>query len=154
MFTYIAFISLAISLTSIVIVIILYRDIYQAVNNLIDELGIALIARKKYRRIKRYILAKVICRDNVDIRKLSEDVERSVNSLLGRILKMNCSLTIISFRPDLNRAIFRVVGDGMCSKYCLLALSLQHFISESCIIIPLKTSGLLSRLRKFTSYRK
>lgn len=146
--------SLALSLASIIAVVLLYRYVHRITTNLIDEFGLALIARKKHRRVKRYILAKVVCLDGIDAKKLVEEIESSVNSFLGHAVKLNCSLTLLSYRSDLNRAIFRVVGSGMCVKYALVALSLQHLVSRSCIVIPIRTSGLLSRIRKFVGYRK
>ena len=152
--TYIVFVSLILSAVSITTVILLYKYINRVVSSLIDEFGMALIARKRYRRVKRYILAKVICGEDVDVERMNKDIERSINSLLGSITRMDCNITLISLRPDLNRAIFRVIGNSICIKYSLLALSLQHLTTGNCIIVPLRTSGLLSRIRKFTGYRK
>ncbi len=151
---YIALASLILSLTSIAIAVLLYRDVRYVLNSLIDEFGLALIARKRYRRIKRYILVKMVCHDGIDIRRFGEDLEKRISSFLGPVVKMDCGLTLISFRPDLNRAIFRVVGSSICVKYSLIALSLQHFASEGCIVVPLRTSGLLSRIRKFAGYKR
>ncbi len=151
---YIALASLVLSLTSIVIVVLLYRDIYRSISSLIDEFGLTLTTRRRYRKVKRYILAKVICSDNIDVKKLGEDIKRHVNSFLGQVVRMECNLTILSLRPDVNRAIFRVVGSSICIKYSLVALSLQHLVAGSCIVIPLRTSGLLSRIKKFINYKR
>ncbi|MCS7111114.1 MAG: hypothetical protein N3E36_06910 [Sulfolobales archaeon] len=151
---HIALASLILSLASIVVVALLYRDVRHIATNLINEFGLALTIRKRYRRMKRYILAKVVCLDNIDAKKLGEDIEKAVNSFLGHVVKLDCSLTLLSFRSDLNRAIFRVVGSSACVKYSLVALSLHHLASGSCIVIPIRTSGLLSRVRRFVGYKR
>lgn len=147
--TIVTYIALILSIISIALIVIAIIKVGKYVKTLIDELGLCVVTRKKHRRIKRYILVKFFCLDN-NLEDFSKHVEQSINKFLGPLLRYKCSINIISYKPDKKRAIIRVRGEAICVTYTLLALTIQHLKENmsSCIAIPIKTSGLLSRLRR------
>ncbi|MEM0371402.1 MAG: Rpp14/Pop5 family protein [Ignisphaera sp.] len=144
-----AYLALILSLMSIVLIVIMSTRFYGYIKALLDELGLHIALHKKYRRVKRYILVKFICLDN-GFEILSEHIKHSLNKLLGPILRYRCNVDVVSYRPEKKRAIIRVRGEAICVTYTLLALTINHLerSSDSCIAIPIKTSGLISRLKR------
>jgi RNase P/RNase MRP subunit POP5 len=142
-------IALTMSILSIAIIILTVSRVYRNIELLVSELGISILTHKRYRRVKRYILVKFLCFDNNDYKTLSNYVKNSIYSLLGPVLRHRCSIEVISYRPNTGRAIIRVRGEAICVTYTLLALSIQHLKHTlgSCIAVPIRTSGLISRLR-------
>lgn len=142
-------IALALSLTSVIMVAITLLRTYSHVKTLIEELGNSIIIRKRYKRVKRYILVKFLCLEDKDSYTLFADIiKQHIYSTLGFILKHKCSIDVVSFRPNNKRAVLRVRGEASCVLYTLLALSIQHIEKSNhvCIVIPIRTSGLISRL--------
>jgi RNase P/RNase MRP subunit POP5 len=150
LYSLLTWIALAMSTLSIAITILAIPRVYREIEQIISELGTAVLTRRKYRRVKRYILVKFLCLDSNDYRDLSNYLKKSIYSLLGPVLKHRCNIELISYRADTGRAIIRVRGEAICVPYTLLALSIQHInhLLGSCIAIPIRTSGLLSRLRR------
>ncbi|ADM28080.1 hypothetical protein Igag_1275 [Ignisphaera aggregans DSM 17230] len=143
-------VAIAIAIISIVTIRYIYRYLY----NLLEELDIStIISRKKSKRVKRYIAIKILCPEETDIVTYIKSLSRDINELLGPIGRIRCGVTLISFRADKRRAILRVVGYSECVKHVLLILSIQHLLKNQCIAIPIKTSGLLTRIRKFVGYK-
>ena len=109
--------------------------------------GIALPSRR-FRRIKRYVLVKVVCLDG-EPEPLVRELTQRVYSVLGPALMARCGLALVAYRKDLGRAIIRVSGDPQCVKHVLMALSMMHVLEKSkCLAVPLRASGCLTRLRK------
>uniref|UniRef100_A0A7C2VH68 RNase P component 2 n=1 Tax=Ignisphaera aggregans TaxID=334771 RepID=A0A7C2VH68_9CREN len=146
----VAWIALLVSVASLAISIAVLFRVYSYVRVLVEEFGKSLVAVKKHRRVKRYILVRFLCIDNQDYNTLENEIKNSVYSFLGPILKSRCSVDIISYRPESRRAIIRVRGEAVCVTYTLLALSIQHLRKNmrNCITIPVRTTGLISRLRR------
>lgn len=144
------YIALALSVASIAITSVVLLRLYSYMKTLIDELGASVIMHKRYRRVKRYILVKFVCVDNDDYRLLANHIRDSVYTIIGPLLRHRCNIDIVSYKPGSKRAIVRVRGEAICVKYTLLALSIQHIGKERnrCIAIPIRTSGLISRLRR------
>lgn len=115
---------------------------------IIDELTPSALTRKRTKRVKRYLLVKAVCSEGSTARQLAEDLSKGLQLAMGLAHRTRCEVSLISFRRDAGKAIIRVVGDGNCVKEVLLTLSIQHLLLGGCILVPLKTSGLLSRLRK------
>ncbi len=145
----IAIIAVALSATSLAVALCTALSLRKKVSALLDELSMALLARKKSKKVKRYILLKVVCSEEADIKAFMMDFENRVSKLLGGIERMGCSLTIASVSKISNRMIIRVTGDYQCFKKVLVALSIQHILFGGCVAIPIRTSGLFSRLRKW-----
>ncbi len=104
--------------------------------------------RSQRRRVKRYVLVKVVCFD-ADAESFVKELTRSVYRALGPVLSARCGLALAAFRNDLGRAILRVSGEADCVRYVLAALSTLHILFDArCIAIPLRVSGCLTRLRK------
>lgn len=145
-----AWAALILSILSIATTILTVTRLYKGIEVLIQELGVGVLTRKKYRRVKRYILVKFICLESNDYKALSNYIKNTLYSMLGPILRHRCSIDIITYRPNTGRAIIRVRGEAICVTYTLLALSVQHLKQGlgSCIAIPIRTSGLISRLRR------
>ncbi len=146
--TTVAYLALTLSLISIVLTVIMNAKFYRYTKVLLDEIGFHIVLHKKYRRIKRYVLVKFVCLDS-GFETLSEHVKQSIDKLLGPILRYRCNVDIVSYRPEKKRAIIRVRGEAICVIYTLLALTIGHLEkdSDSCIAIPIRTSGLISRLK-------
>lgn len=144
------YIALAFSIISIVIASTILLRLYNYMKILVEEFGATIVVRKKYRRIKRYILVKFLCLENQNYKLLANHIRDSVYTFLGPLLRHKCSIDVISYRPSTKRAIVRVRGEAICVIYTLLALSIQHLGKEptKCIAIPIRTSGLISRLRR------
>ena len=142
----IAYLALALSVATTAFTLIVIPRVYRYVKLLVDELGVAVLSRKRYRKVKRYILVKFVCLDN-SYESLANTVKQRVAELLGPILRHRCSVDVVSYRSSSRRAILRVRGETVCVVYTLLALSIQHIGGGSCIAIPIRTSGLISRLR-------
>ena len=105
---------------------------------------------RRYRRTKRYILFKFVCIDSIDLEEFSKKIISHIYAALGPTMRMKCGLALVAARPDLGRGIIRVSGDPVCVKYVLAAMSIRHIVDGiPCLIIPVRTSGLVSRLRKF-----
>lgn len=147
---FLPWIALTLSVLSLVITILMISRVYKNIELLINEFGLSLLTRKKYRRVKRYILVKFICSDNNDYKTLPNYIKNSIYMFLGPLLKHRCSIDVVSYRPSTGRTIIRVRGEAICVTYTLLALSIQHLKQSlrSCIAIPIRTSGLISRLKR------
>ncbi len=142
------------AITIAIISIMMIRHIYKYLYSILEELDIpTIISRKKNKRIKRYIAIKILCPEEANIATYIKSLSRDINDLLGPIGRIRCGITLISFRTDKRRAILRVTGYSECVKYVLLILSIQHLLRGQCIAIPIKTSGLLTRIRKFVGYK-
>lgn len=147
LYTAIVCIALVLSIASISVASYTLYKMYRYVETLIDELGYSLIVRRRHRRVKRYILVKFIC-PKEDFEMFSSTIKQRIYSFIGPLMRNRCSIDVVSYRPRSSRAIIRVRGEALCVVYTLLALSLQHIGSDTgCIVIPLRTSGLISRLR-------
>ncbi len=133
-----------ISLASLAIALPIRREL----GALIDELAPALLVRRKSKRVKRYILVKVVCNDKANIVQFIKEFEKRLLRLVGELEKLECDVTVASISRASNRMIVRVRGDYRCFKRALVALSIQHIVFGDCIAIPIRTSGLISRLRK------
>lgn len=144
------YITLALSIISIIIASTTLLRLYNYIKILVEEFGASAIVHKKYRRIKRYILVKFLCLENHDYKLLANHIRDDIYTFLGPLLRHRCSIDIISYKPSSKRAIVRVRGEAICVIYTLLALSIQHLGREpsKCIAIPIRTSGLISRLRR------
>ncbi|MEM4513740.1 MAG: Rpp14/Pop5 family protein [Ignisphaera sp.] len=142
--------ALILSILSMAILAFTLPRIHKQVRQLIEEFAISMLTRRKYRRVKRYILVKFLCIDEEDYNVLSNRIKSSIYSFLGHMLRHKCSIEVISYKQASRRAIIRVRGEAICVTYTLLALSIQHLKNElgSCIAIPIRTSGLISRLRR------
>lgn len=142
-------VSLILSLASIILTIIAMSRLYRYAKVLVDEVGLHIVMHKRYKRVKRYVLVKFLCIDN-SFERLTEDIEQAIDRLLGSILRSRCSIDVVSYRPEKKRAILRVQGESVCVIYTLLALTIQHLEKDrdSCIAIPIRVSGLISRLRR------
>ncbi|MDK6029270.1 Rpp14/Pop5 family protein [Ignisphaera sp. 4213-co] len=145
---FISIVAIAIALASLVIVFAYTHRMWKYISMLLDELSIAMLVRKKSRKVKRYILVKFICKDKTDLKSFVKSLENMFTKLLGELDKIDCGITVASISTDSSRAIIRVVGDYRCLKRVLITLSIQHILFEGCIVVPIKTSGLMSRLRK------
>lgn len=145
----VAYIALILSIISIVIMSVTLLKTYKYIKTLVDEIGISVITHKRYRKVKRYILIKFLCINN-NYTSLADYIRYSVYKTLGPILRHRCDVDVISYRPSSRRAILRVRGEAVCVLYTLLALSIQHISDETrtCIAIPIRVSGLISRLRR------
>ncbi len=143
-------VAMAIAIISIITTKYVHKYLY----NILEELDIpTIISRKKSKIIKRYIAIKILCPEETSIVTYIKSLSRDIDELLGPIGKIRCGVTLISFRADKKRAILRVVGYSECVKYVLLILSIQHVLKNQCIVVPIKTSGLLTRIRKFVGYK-
>ena len=101
------------------------------------------------RRVKRYVLVKVVCFSDVPANVFMETLVKRLYKVLGPALRTRCGLALANYRSDIGKAIVRVSGDPFCVKAVLVALTLMHMVEDTgCVCIPLKTSGLLTRLRK------
>lgn len=141
-------IAIALSAASITITLYVALHLRRSIFALVDELAIALLSRKKSRKVKRYILLKAVCSEETDVKAFVKDFEKRVSKLLGDVERMGCSLTIATISKNSNRMIIRVVGDYGCFKRVLVALSIQHILFGDCVAVPIRTSGLFSRLRR------
>ena len=139
----------ALSITSLAIALKSLYMLKKYTALFIDELSTAILTRKKSRRVKRYILLKIVCNEDANPKIFIYDLHKRLSKFLGELDKIDCGITVAAFSKDSGRAILRVVGDYRCVKRVLVALSIQHIVFGDCIAIPIKTSGLLSRLRKF-----
>jgi RNase P/RNase MRP subunit POP5 len=146
---YLSIIAIALAVASMLIAIYITLSLKKSVGVLLDELAVALLIRKKSRRVKRYILLKTVCSEDADVKTFIRNFEQRISKLLGDIGRIECSLTIASISKTSNRMIVRVLGDYRCFKRVLMALSIQHILFGDCIAIPVRTSGLFSRLRKW-----
>ncbi len=139
--------ALATSLLSIVIA--MRTRSLQRVERSIERLR-EIAGTRRYRRMKRYVLLRVVCFEDVPIESFVKELVSKLYNCMGIALRARCGLALAAYRPDLGRAILRVSGDPQCLKFVLLTLSLRHFLDNvPCIAIPLRTSGLLTRLRKY-----
>ena len=144
----IAITALALSLMSLLIVLKLYTKF--ASSRVRHERVHDIVGFRRYRRVKRYVLLKIVCLSDVSIEQFSKALISHIYKTLGPSLRIKCGLTLIAARPDLNRAIIRVSGESECVKQVLLALSIRHLVDDiPCLTIPLRTSGLVSRLKKY-----
>ncbi|MEM1644861.1 MAG: Rpp14/Pop5 family protein [Ignisphaera sp.] len=143
-------IALILSILSISIIAVTIPHIQKQTKQLIEEFAVSMLTHKKHRRVKRYILVKFLCLDKEDYNILSTRIKNCIYAFLGPILRHKCSIEVVSYRPTSRRAIIRVRGEAVCVTYTLLALSIQHLKNSlgSCIAIPIRTSGLISRLRR------
>ncbi len=149
----IAIAALILSLISIAITLyILYT------HGTIDEVDIALKILRRHvygarrsRRIKRYVLLKVVCLDpSIDMDMFIKSLTKHIRSSMGSTTRFRCDIALISYSVENGRAILRVTGDSLCLDLVLATLSIRHFIDRvSCLTIPIRVSGLVSRLRKF-----
>ena len=138
-----AFVSLAVSAAALAISIAAYRA------RAVPKHRKPTLSREKSKRIKRYVLLKVVCIDSEDPDKLFKELVQRVYTALGPALMARCGLALVAYRRDLGRAILRVSGSPDCVKHVLLALSMLHVLEDSrCLAVPLRTSGCLTRLRK------
>ncbi|MEL9939429.1 MAG: Rpp14/Pop5 family protein [Ignisphaera sp.] len=142
------FIAVALSLASLATSIVYAYKVRKYVSTLLDELSLSLLTRRKSKRVKRYVLLKFVCNDKTDLKSFVNGLEKTVARFLGELDKIDCSITVASVSTASRRAIIRVAGDYRCVKRVLVALSIQHILFDGCIVVPLRTSGLLSRLRK------
>jgi len=109
----------------------------------------AVASRRRAKRVKRYVLLKVVCLDGAPPDEFARELTSKLYSALGPVLAAKCGIALAAFRKDLGRAIIRVSGDPRCVSHVLLALSTLHVLENSrCLAIPLRTSGCLTRLRK------
>ncbi len=105
---------------------------------------------RHYRRTKRYILFRFVCFDSIDLEEFAKRIVSHIYAALGPTMRMKCGLALVTVRPDLGRGIIRVSGDPACVKHVLAAMSIRHIVDGiPCLIIPVRTSGLVSRLRKY-----
>ena len=105
---------------------------------------------RRYRRVKRYILFRFVCFDETYTHEFIKRFTSHIYAFLGPLIRTRCGISIITIRSDLGRGIIRVSGDSECVKYVLAAMSLRHIIDDiPCLVIPLRTSGLVSRLRRY-----
>lgn len=141
-------VAIALSLASLAISIFYSYKVRRYISTLLDELSMALLMKRRSRRVKRYILVKFVCSDETDLKSFVKGFEKTVTRLLGELDKIDCGITVASISTASRRAIIRVTGDYRCVKRVLVSLSIQHILLGGCIAIPVRTSGLLSRLRK------
>ena len=105
--------------------------------------------RRRHRRVKRYILLKVVCIQGGDLDEELRSLVKHIQRVLGPELSTRCGVALVAYRRDPGRAIIRVSGASDCVKHVLSALALKHIVGAGkCLAVPIRTSGLLTRLRK------
>jgi len=144
--------SILLSAISITIATVSLYLIYRYVNVIkitkLSNRGI--YGSRRCRRVKRYILFRFVCFDGAQAHEFSKRFTDHIYAFLGPLIKTKCGISIVAIRSDLGRGIIRVSGDSECVKYVLAAMSLRHIIDGiPCLTIPLRTSGLVSRLRRY-----
>lgn len=146
------YLSMLLSVVSIAIAITALYLAYRCVNaiKIVKLSNRGIYGSRRYRRVKRYILFRFVCFDETYIHEFSKKFTSHIYAFLGPLIKARCSISIITIRSDLGRGIIRVSGDSECVKYVLTAMSLRHIVDNiPCLVIPLRTSGLVSRLRRY-----
>jgi len=138
-------VSIAIAITSLYLT---YRRAY--VTRLTKLSNRNIYGSRRYKRVKRYILFRFVCFDETHVSEFSKRVTSHIYAFLGPLIKTRCGISMVTVRSDLGRGIIRVSGDSECVKYVLTAMSLRHVVDGiPCLVIPLRTSGLVSRLRRY-----
>lgn len=99
--------------------------------------------------VKRYVLLKAVCSEDVDTRKLRNLLSDVVRRVGGHLYYSLCSTDLIMFNPSNSRLLVRIRGPHFCARMFLWLISVVHLAEENpCIFAPLRTSGLLTRLRR------
>ncbi len=134
------------SITAIAIALIALRTTKKF---LVKKVPRTALPRRRVSRVKRYVLVKAVCMDG-DAEAMFKELVPKLYRVLGPTIMSRCGLALVAYRKDLNRAILRVSGDPECVRYVLFALATMHIVLEEskCLVVPLRTSGCLTRLRK------
>ena len=98
--------------------------------------------------IKRYVLFKAVCPDDVDTPRLREVLNEVIARGGGRLFNTLCSVDLITYAPSTGRGILRVRGHPICVQALVYILSTAHMEGSRCLFAPVRTSGLLTRLRR------
>jgi len=115
----------------------------------VKEPSEAVYGRRRHRRVKRYILLKIVCIETGSVEEELRELVKHIHRVLGPELSTRCGIALVAYRRDLGRAIIRVSGASDCVKHVLAALALKHIVGAGkCLAVPVRTSGLLTRLRK------
>ena len=98
--------------------------------------------------VKRYVLFKAVCPDDIDTPRLREVLNEVIARGGGRFFKTLCSTDLITYAPSTGRGILRVRGHPICVQALIYILSTAHMEGSRCLFAPVRTSGLLTRLRR------
>ncbi len=117
----------------------------------IGSRAIERVARRRLKLVKRYILFEVHGFEG-SAEELINIINRALGREIGRIGAAQCNVRLVLFSPTSLRGVLRIRGPYICMHQVLLALTtIRDFNGKKFIIVPLRASGSLKKLRKLFS---